>query len=459
MKKKTVSKKKMVKRKTVVDSLRKTKKLDQFQNIATGWGGSADNTANTVFSRPNWKVQEDLDALYDHNWLAKRAVDAPAEDMVTNWVEFIASSDDDISKIEESEKKIEKYDLLNKVLKAVKLSRLHWGSAIFLDFGDDHEEPLESPENKEILRIEVLDSWYCNPVTFYRKPVYDQSHPQFGEPEHYHCIIQHAGGQEVLNVHESRLVIFKGLMPSSSRNEIQRRGWGFSVLEAMHEALVQYGSGIQGAANVLQNFFFISLKIEQLAEMIAENKDDLIVKRAQQAVSILHSQNVAVYDKEEDLKRDSASVSGMDVIIDRLANQVCAASHPGIPFSVLFSAEGGALGGSSAATDKENYYKRIKSLQRVYLKPKLDKLFSMLGIELYYVFNAIDSPTKDQELARRKTIAEESQIYINTGVLLPEEVTKSRFSKDRIDIDSFIVDHDLRSQEIEENEDEDLEET
>ncbi len=423
---------------------------DGFFNKKTGFGGQYDALTNTNFVRNKWMNQEELDALYDGNWLAKRAVEAPISDMFSNWITFIKKNEEEsdqlnIDKVEET---LQDFNVKTLLERAFSQSRLHWGSAIFFDYGDDPSMPLFEVRDMPV-RMEVANSWHCVPTTYYRPDIYGQSHPKLGMPEHYQFIIQKAGFQETITVHESRLVIIQGLPASDSRVSIERRGWGFSVLEAMNDAMTAYGTGIQSSANVLQEFFWKILKMSDLSELIINNDNDTIVSTVAYAVNAMQSQNVGVFGEGDDLRRESASVGGIPEIIDRLGNQVCAAVEPGIPWSVFFSSEGGALGGTSAKSDLKNYYKRISSKQERELRPAINQVFKFLMIdpkEYPYIFNNLDEPTREEELQHRKTQMETDTGYINAGVLHAEEVAGSRFSGDTINLDQVVLDYDFRAE-------------
>ncbi len=443
---------------TVTDGLKTLKdqgRLDSFGNEYSGWGmgGTSDSLANTDFYRPNELSRQSLNNLYDFNWLAKRVVNAPVDDMLSDWISFVQTNDDEDdntgNNIEALKDDIEDSGMQENLVEAFQQCRLHRGSLIYFDFGDDPETPLtRDPKLGDIIRTEVVNSWYAYPSTDYNFDIHGDT-AKIGQPEHYHLTIFHDIGSENIDVHESRVIRIKGL-PVSSREESARRlGWGFSVLEAFNEALTQFGVGMQASADILQKFYFTTLKIDDLAALIANSEDDTVIKRAQLAINALHSQNVGLFGADEELKREHATVSGIPDITDRLTNQACAAAHPGIPHSVLFSAEGGALGGNSADQDVRNYYKRVNSMQNCDARPVINDYLYFMGYDFKkfpYIFNPIGSLTEKEQLENFSLWMEAVVKAVELRILLPEEVTFSTFGQDEIKLLQIRIDEKLREE-------------
>lgn len=428
---------------TMPEALKKRKRLDSFTSNVKGVGGDYDLGSSLYFSDYKRVWREELENLYNKNWLANRIVDQPVEDMLSSWVSFIELNEEKgISFVEEVEKELKNFDAKGILSSAFKEKRTHYGSAIFFDYGDDCRLELKEPKKENLERIVVVNNWYCFPQTFYKKGRFDIPKGKINCPEHYMVIINSEGNSETLHVHHSRLLILQGKRPSSNNELIRRRGWGLSVLETAYRAISSYSVAMQGATDASGEFFWKTLQIEGLADLIAENDSDSIIDRARQAINALGGHNIGIYGEGEQLKRESASLSGLPEIIDRMANQVCASSDPPIPFSILFSAEGGALGGSSAYADQKNYYKRIKSMQETEGRQAIDKFLYFLGYEpkeISYVFNPIDEPTQKEKKEIEVLQSQIDEKYLDLGVILKEEVRESRFKKDEIDLNSYKI--------------------
>ena len=137
---------------------------------------------------------------------------------------------------------------------------------------------------------------------------------------------------------------------------------------------------------------------------------------------------------DEEVQFFNYNLSGMPEVTDRQANEVCASIDPGIPHSRLFSAEGGALGGSSAESDMDNYYSKIGSKQEEKVRPLIDSVCEMLGVPIpKYNFNQLREKTDMQRLEEEKLEAEVEQIKADT------EMTKEvdHQSKDGVQDEDF----------------------
>ncbi|RQQ42012.1 anti-CBASS protein Acb1 family protein [Burkholderia stagnalis] len=59
---------------------------DALSNLVAGMMTSRDKRAHSKFRRDDIIDREELAAMYRHNWLARKIVDAPAEDMTREWL-------------------------------------------------------------------------------------------------------------------------------------------------------------------------------------------------------------------------------------------------------------------------------------------------------------------------------------------------------------------------------------
>jgi uncharacterized protein len=428
---------------------------DDFYSKIAGVGGQYDVGSSTFFSDDGDMTMHEMEALYNKNWVAAKVIDKPVEDMFSKWIEFTISNEDDEGKakrIEEVESIIEDYDVKKKIKEAFKEKRNHRGAAIFFDYGDDQRLPLTKPSLKKLRRIEVLNSWYCFPQSYFRPGRNDVDPHMIGRPEHYKCIVQNEGYTETVDVHHSRLIILDGRKPSSRRKRIERRGWGLSELEPFYNALKSYGISFQGATDAAGEFFWKVLKINGLAELIAANATDEIITHAQMSINTLGGRNIGIFGDDEELRRESATLSGLPEVMDRFANQICAACNPSMPWSVMFSNEGGALGGSSAEADQKNYFQSIEAMQNGEGREALNKFLYFLEInpkEYPYEFVPVYQMSPKEQKDLEKIQSEIDTNNINSGLMIVEEVRESRFSKDKIDLTSYKIDKELY-QEIEE---------
>jgi hypothetical protein len=225
------------------------------------------------------------------------------------------------------------------------------------------------------------------------------------------------------------------LIPMKER--IRNRYWNASYLQSCYERIRGLGEAYGGLEVIISEFLLGTLKIDNLMNLIASNKEAVAQKRLDfldRTKSIL---NTMLLDKEEEYDRKGAPVSGLADLMDRLVLGISNAT--GIPEVVLFgkSLTGGLS--NSGDVNLRRYYDKIAAMQALTLEEPLNKLcrYVMLSKESAFKgkevkdwtleFPTLWAMTESEEATVRKTIADTDTAYINAGVLTPEEVTKSRF--------------------------------
>jgi len=101
--------------------------VDALYNLVSGLGTSKDPTSSSTYSL-SLLSRNDLENAYRSDWIARRIVDAPAEDATREWRAWQASQDQ-IQAIEDEEKK---HDLQRKMRLALIRSRLYGGAAMVM---------------------------------------------------------------------------------------------------------------------------------------------------------------------------------------------------------------------------------------------------------------------------------------------------------------------------------------
>ena len=134
-------------------------------------------------------------------------------------------------------------------------------------------------------------------------------------------------------------------------------------------------------------------------------------------------------------RRDSYSFGGIPEILEKMMLRLAAAAR--IPVSLLM---GQAPAGMNATgeSDIRFFYDQIKAEQE-FLKSKIEHLVKIiLGDEKALItieFPALWQMTETQKLELKRLEAEIDRIYLQEGVLLPEEVALKRFKNAEFAID------------------------
>lgn len=256
-------------------------------------------------------------------------------------------------------------------------------------------------------------------------------------------------GALIFFVHESRLLVFPG-KAVSARARVQMRGWGDGVFVRVNEVLYQFGQTWGGIANLMTDWSQGVLQVDGLAEMLTGgdggddmpgggngNAGDEVIAQRLRAVNISRSlARMLIIDKDEDFKRETASLTGIAEVLEQFALRLSAAV--GIPVSMLFGQVKGGLG-DAGNSDKQTFYDQVAGKQRSGMKKQLMRYYHLRflakdsptnGVEPErwdIEFNPLYQPTEKEVAETRKLVAETDQIYIANQVLTPEEVAASAY--------------------------------
>ncbi len=140
------------------------------------------------------------------------------------------------------------------------------------------------------------------------------------------------------------------------------------------------------------------------------------------------SRSILLDAEDEDFKRDTYGFAGIPEILEKMMLRLAAAAR--LPVSLLM---GQAPAGMNATgeSDTRFFYDQVRSEQEA-LKPKLERLVKIMNgdenIAVNIEFPALWQMTDREKAELRRMEAETDRIYLQEGVLLPEEVALKRFS-------------------------------
>lgn len=450
----------------------RSNRFDEWGNQSTGFGTSSQHpVSNTSYTDPGKLSSDQQEGMYRSDWVARKVIDAPAEDMTRNGISYKHNDDDSEESAEdrkknsdEHQKKVEDFDNIlvqdfnwwGKAFEALSLAGMSGGSLTVFAFDDvqtlqGFEDPLNENQVSSIRWVRTAPAHLCIPLTFYQ----DINHPKWGQPEHYQVVIREPATSATLRVHESRAIRVNGRF-TTQQNRVTNRGWNDSDLQAVYTALRDYGVCVMSSSSTLESFTQDYLGMKGLAEMVMNNETDVILDRVFLSHMKMTSNTLALYDSEsESMERKGTAITGLADLWDRYGDTVCGAS--GIPRSRFFSSESGSLGGNAAESDTRNYFNRIKSRQEITLRPFLNSFMTFVN----YAFGILDSipdydfnnlaEQSDKEIAETEyMVAQKDQIYMTETVISPIEVAKSRFSKSKTDLTTNNIDFQAREEMEEE---------
>lgn len=445
-------------------------RMDGWANLGTGFGTKAGHAvANSEFERIDRIPNEELENMYRSDWVTRKGIDIPAEDMTRKGISYKHNDDDeDKQKIIEDFNDVLETDFLLwlRTFQAIALSRISGGSLTLFNFNDiqtqeQFKDPLNENQVTEIRWIKIIPSWFAIPITFYR----DINNPKWGQPEHYQIVIREPSFGTTIICHESRAIRLDGRFTTQTPRT-ENRGWNDSEIQAVYTALRDYGICVVSSNNTMESFIQDYLGMKGLAEKVMMRETDVVLDRIFLAHQKMHSGKLALYDAEsEQMQRQGTPITGLADLWDRYTEAICGAWE--IPRSRFMSSESGALGGNAAESDTRNYFDRIRSKQKLSVKPYLSKFMYFVNLALKMVeeipdftFNPLHEQSEKEKAESRYTQSQTDSLYIDRQVVTPEEVALSRFSKKEPDIETMNIDWEAREElaEAEETTEEEKEE-
>ncbi len=448
-------------------------RADGWINPGTGYGGADDNIENTRYAPDAPLTQGEIDAHYQGNGLLARGIEAPVKDRLSKGVMFITNDDateNRRNEIEQLGNDIEAADMWGHLIEAKFWGRKDGGAIIYFDYGDDQifnqSAAAYSSDSSRFVNFElrdsqrglpnkiwVVDRWLAFPMSYYRPEIHGPDHPKIGEPEVYQLTLFTTGYSRLVLAHESRCIVVDGL-PLSNRARAQNIMWGNSVLNRVYKVARYYGISLKAMADILEDYNYKSLEIENLTDLIKEGAWDVIGHSISLAAKNQHNQNLGVHAPGTKLIKTTTTVTGITDIVIKLVNALC--GEFGIPYSRLLSAEGGALAGSSADTDVENYHESLRYDQKHIDARHIKRFIWMLNYDpKTYPF--VFPPLREMNLKEQvETEAARVEMYkeaVEVGMILPEEAAMSMWSTPEANLSQTIVDFEKRKNMTNDEED------
>jgi len=401
-------------------------KTDGWSNLLTGIGiSNRDKLKNKKISGKSLLSRNDLTNLFVGEGLAKRIINVKVEDMTREGFRIEGDTDDLINK------RLSELKARNNINSALRWSSLYGGSVIVLGLNDGKNlnEELQEDNIKNIDFMKVYDRYYTSVSQYYSDP----EHPKFGEPELYQITPKQGG--IIFEVHESRILRFEGSdIPQEIKNMFD--GWGMSDLQGVTDRIRGLSTSYDNIERIIDEFILGTLRINNLQDLIAGGQEKLIRKRLDLIDMSRHILNTTLLDNEEGFERNSATVTGLDAILTKL--ELSLTGIIGIPITRFFGQSPKGLN-ATGESDVRQYYDSIGALQEERLKYPLERLIYLIMKEKegYFknkpldnwkiIFNPLWKQTEKEISETRLQNARSDSIYLENGVLNPEEVSNSRF--------------------------------
>ncbi len=432
----------------------KAQRQDGWGNIITGLAGFRDkrmggfNTIDLITdiqARDMWRGDD----------IAKRVIELlPREAMRKAYVIKAENK----AQSEAIHAAAESLDVDGTVRKADMYERAYGGSAIFPVMEGalgDLKTPLSEDNITKILALHVLEPRELYPVKWYA----DLMSPKFGKPEVYRCIPLFAGGimsAPMLEIHESRLVIFPGVRVTRLPQAGTLLGWGDNALTVMAGVLRDFGLSWGTASALLQDFSQAVLQIEGLDQIAVNDQGAVAKARLEQIMLVRSFMNAIVIDAKDKFERKQTPMNGLSELLQQFATRLAAAAD--MPVTLLMGMAPAGLN-ATGESDRAFWFDRVSAHQH-YLTPIVQALLRMVmlategptdGIipEQWSIeWKPLSQPTEKEVAETRYIVAQTDDLNIGNGIYSGEDAARSHYGGDTYSPE-IVIDWEARAAQLE----------
>ena len=323
-----------------------------------------------------------LTVMYRENWLTKRIIDLPCEDMTRAW--YSISSEIEQDKLDEVAKLEAKHNVKQEITNMMRWARLYGGAAAVMVI-KGQEDMLDQPLDFDTLvpgcfrGLIVVDR--TNGLYPSIELEEDMDDPEYGYPKYYNVITDTLSG-ETLRVHHSRLLQARGRM-LPIQEEINEDYWGASEIEHIYEELQKRNATSANIAQLVFQANVSAMKIGNFGEAMATGTDQMKQKIMQAIFDmnrIKNSSGLLVMGADDNYEQHPYSFAGIAEVYEAFMLDMAGAAE--IPATKLFGRSPQGMN-STGESDMNNYYEKLAQLQEIQLRPAIEKLLPVMAMSLW----------------------------------------------------------------------------
>lgn len=331
-------------------------------NRITGMGTNRDAATATqfVFQRPSSST---LEALYRANWIARKIVNIPIDDMLREGWHWQAD-DPLITKLEAEENRLQVKDHLRRALIR---DAVYGGAALYLGTDD--------PDVSQELRLDRMRKGSLRYLTpFHANDLQvvalDRDPERLGQPTMFR-MTKHDGSE--LLIHPSRIIDFCSRPVDRAMSQWNVDDfWGDSRLSCVMTDIAAAGSSMAGASRLMGELAVWVYKINGLSETLAmAGGEDRVQALLNLTNTMKSSINALAVDSEDTAEIITASLAGVPETIRTFLQNVAGAAD--IPYTRFMGASPDGMN-ATGASDARNYYDRLAGERENYVVPPMARL-------------------------------------------------------------------------------------
>lgn len=415
-----------------------------LQNARDGWANVVKKiglTNNAVCYQPEPEPSpEELSALYDGDWLARRIVDMIVDASFERGFRADGHEED--------------WHRLNTELycdgsfqMAARYGRLHGGALLVGGFPGDLDMPVLPSATAEW--FEPISCVHVQNVRREDIGGDPSDFRTFQRPLRYRILSPHRMGGQVIDA--SRVIVFDGIQRAPTINDRSRGHnnvygfgghhgkydpWGISVLVPVMRVMREYGVAWGSISDLLQVSSVGVMKMAGLIKSISRNDGGIMEARAESMQTVLSLNNLLMLDADhnEEYTRIPASFADVPHLLTQFTTRVAGAIDA--PVSILFGQQPGGMN-SNSDSDRKEWDGKVDAYRRRNLTKPLQAMLTATGTpeDIEVEWGELQVDTRQEIETMRATQATTDRTYWQMGVLEPGELRRARVEDGTLGLD------------------------
>jgi phage-related protein (TIGR01555 family) len=393
---------------------------------AQAMGGVVGVDGGSGISFPGYPALANL----QQNPLMRLIVDTISDESTRKWVTLQGVDkkvkDDDIKRVTDA---CEKWQLRDVFKAASEMVGFQGGCLLFIDVGATDEE-LVTPlviSDKTIGKGKLKALTIVEPMQVY-PGLYDASNPL--SPKYFRPDTWIVQGVEV---HVSRFLCFTNNIPSLMLKPAYNF-FGIPLVQLALRYVQNFESSRDASAEIVHNYSLLGLKTN-LSQILTDEGRAQIQRRAKMMLGAKRTLGMAIIDKtSEEMFQIDTPMSGLKDLVGQQLELLALIS--GIPVTKLFGTAPQGMNATGEG-DMRNFYDKIRTWQEILYFKNFQKARELIELTEFgsitpgitEVWEPLKESDPTEQANIRKTNADADAIYLDRGVLLPEEV-RERLSAD-----------------------------
>lgn len=344
-------------------------------------------------------------------------------EITREWIEFTSSQDDgsdSADKIGAIEAAFKNLKIREIIRKAAEQDCLYGGAQIIFDIqGAEKDKPLildpRTIEKGSLKRVVPVEPIWTTPSSY---NAIDPSAPDFYRPSKWFVL-----GQEI---HASRIMtIITREVPDILKPAFNFMGISLSQLAEPY--VNNWLRTRQSVSDLINNFSITALQTSMDAVLQGDDDGSGVIARAQLFTATRSNQGLMLLDKDnEELVQINVPIAGLHELQSQAQEQMCSVSH--MPAVVLTGIAPSGFG-NVAEGEMSAWRDWVAAQQEAYWRSPIETILKVVQLSLFgeidpdinFTFCPLYQLSESEQSDIRMKNAQSAQIYIDSGVIAPEE--------------------------------------